>query len=185
MRRHAPHRPGVGAGSPLRRGDVDLAERVLLALAARGATLGVAESLTGGALTAWLVGVPGASTVLRGAVVPYATDLKERLLGVDGALLAARGPVDADVARQMAARARLLLGADLGVATTGVAGPGPQDAHPPGTVHVAVAWEGGSWVRSVLLAGLRSQVREAASGLALSLVLAAAEQGSLPARCDG
>ncbi|WP_418605813.1 CinA family protein [Georgenia sp. SUBG003] len=78
-----------GAASPRQ----ELVERVVAGLRARGATLAVAESLTGGALTAALVTVPGASEVLRGGVVPYASDLKHELLGVDRGLLAAEGAV--------------------------------------------------------------------------------------------
>jgi nicotinamide-nucleotide amidase len=99
----------------------------------------VAESLTGGMLCSALIDVPGASAVVRGGVVSYATDLKHRLLGVDAGLLAANGPVDPDVATQMAHGVRERLGADWGVATTGVAGPDPQDGIAAGTVYIAVA----------------------------------------------
>lgn len=91
----------------------------LEALRDRGWTLAVAESLTGGLLSARLVDVPGASLVHRGAVVAYATDLKARLLGVDDDLLTQRGPVDPDVALQMADGVRERIGADVGLATTG------------------------------------------------------------------
>ena len=138
---------------------MSLAADLLAALGARGWSLGVAESLTGGLVSAALVDVPGASTVLRGAVVAYATDLKGALLDVDRALLAARGAVDPDVARAMAAGARRRLGADVGLASTGVAGPDPQDGHPPGTVHVAVATPEGTLVESLQLVGSRAAVR--------------------------
>ena len=100
---------------------------VLAELDAAGATVAVAESLTGGLLAAALVAVPGASRCFRGSVTAYATDLKASVLGVDAGLLAARGAVDAEVAGQMAEGVRRLMGADYGVATTGVAGPDPQD----------------------------------------------------------
>jgi nicotinamide-nucleotide amidase len=129
-------RPGADGSEAA---DASAASQVLAAAAARGLTLGVAESLTGGLVVAALVGVPGASAVLRGGVVAYATDLKAALLGVDGDLLAARGAVDPDVAGQMALGVRRATGADVGLATTGVAGPDPQDGHPPGLVYVAVA----------------------------------------------
>lgn len=137
----------------------------------RGRTLAVAESLTGGLVTAALVAVPGASTVLRGAVVAYATDLKAVLLGVDADLLARRGAVDPDVARQMASGVRDRLGADVGLATTGVAGPAAQDGNPPGTVHVAVATPVGCVVRSLRLDGDRPRVRAAAVDAVLRLAL--------------
>lgn len=142
-------------------------------LAARGQTLAVAESLTGGAVAAALVDVPGASAVLRGGVVAYATDLKAALLGVPADLLAREGAVHPDVATAMARGVRAGLGADWGVATTGVAGPDPQDGHPPGEFHVAVVGPGTERVRSAAPAGdrTRAQVREAAREAALALLL--------------
>ncbi|WP_447040351.1 CinA family protein [Streptomyces sp. DSM 118878] len=114
------------------------ASELVRLLAARGETLAVAESLTGGLVAAELTSVPGASKVFRGSVTAYATDLKRDVLGVDGKLLDERGAVDAEVARQMAHGVRGMLGADWGIATTGVAGPDPQDGQAVGTVFVAV-----------------------------------------------
>lgn len=147
------------------------ASRLLELLARRGWTLAVAESLTGGQVTAALVDVPGASAVLRGGVVAYATDLKASVLGVDAALLDARGPVDPDVARAMARGVRDRLGADVGLATTGVAGPGPQDGHPAGTVHVAVATPAGVVTRALALPGDRARVRAGATAGVLALAV--------------
>ncbi|MDM7856146.1 CinA family protein [Cellulomonas alba] len=144
---------------------------VLAALGDRGWTLAVAESLTGGLVCATLVTVPGASTVLRGGVVAYATDLKAALLAVDEALLAERGAVDADVAVAMAAGVRDRLTADVGIATTGVAGPDPQDGKAPGTVHVAVVTPGGVHQRELQLGGDRAAVRAATVDAALRLAL--------------
>ncbi|GAB7190631.1 CinA family protein [Kineococcus sp. NUM-3379] len=121
-------------------GTAGRAAEVVAEASRRGLTVAVAESLTGGAVCSALVEVPGASRVLRGGVVAYATDLKAQVLGVDADLLAARGAVDGDVAAQMARGVRERLRADVGVATTGVAGPDPQDGAAPGTVFVAVAW---------------------------------------------
>lgn len=112
---------------------------VVSALSEGGQTVAVAESLTGGLVVAALVEGPGASVAVRGGVVAYATELKHRLLDVDGDLLARRGPVDPQVAAQMALGVRERLGADWGIATTGVAGPEPQDGVQPGRVYVAVA----------------------------------------------
>jgi nicotinamide-nucleotide amidase len=142
--------------------------------------MAVAESLTGGAVAAAVVDVPGASRVLRGAVVAYATELKAELLDVDPALLDRSGPVHPDVAAQMARGVRVRLGADLGLATTGVAGPEEQDGHPPGEVHVAVAWSDGVRVRSLRLDGDRAAVRGQACRAVLEMALAVA-QGSDPA----
>jgi nicotinamide-nucleotide amidase len=136
-----------------------------------GGTLGVAESLTGGALTARLVDVPGASVVLRGAVVAYATDLKAGILGVPSGLLREHGAVHPAVAAAMAAGAARVLGASWGLATTGVAGPAEQDGQPVGTVHVAVSGPGGRVV-SLHLPGGRAQVRAGAAEAALELLLA-------------
>ncbi|MEU3656591.1 CinA family protein [Streptomyces sp. NPDC032161] len=137
------------------------AARALELLARRGETLAVAESLTGGLVAAELTSVPGASRSFRGSVTAYATPLKRELLGVDGALLAERGAVDADVARQMATGVRRVLGADWGVATTGVAGPDPQDGKPVGTVYVAVSGPDGAENVAVLrLNGSRADIRK-------------------------
>ncbi|MFI0790057.1 CinA family protein [Streptomyces lydicus] len=141
-------------------------------LAGRGQSLAVAESLTGGLVAGALTAVPGASRVLRGSVTAYATDLKRELLGVDGALLAARGAVDAEVARQMAEGVRRVLGADWGLATTGVAGPEPQDGQPVGTVFVAVCGPGGAGeVRRLALAGDRDRIRRDTIDAVLALLL--------------
>ncbi|MBI1378782.1 MAG: nicotinamide-nucleotide amidohydrolase family protein [Frankiales bacterium] len=149
------------------------AAEVVRRCAAQGLTLAVAESLTGGLLVSALVAVPGASTVVRGGVVAYATDLKATLLGVDAGLLERAGAVDPEVARAMAHGAAARLGADLGVATTGVAGPDPQDGHPPGTVHLGWATAAGSGSRTLDLAGVdgRQAVREATVAAALALLL--------------
>ncbi|MDF2848431.1 MAG: CinA family protein, partial [Oerskovia sp.] len=99
----------------------------------------------------------------------YATDLKASVLGVDAALLAERGAVDPEVARQMAQGVRRLLGADVGLATTGVAGPDPQDGKPPGLVHVAVASPERTESAELRLDGDRAAVREAAVAHLLAL----------------
>lgn len=159
------------ASSPATASQPVTAAGVLAAVARSGRSLAVAESLTGGLLAATLVDVPGASTVFRGAVVAYATDLKATLLGVDSALLAERGPVDPEVAAQMAAGVRVRLDADIGVSTTGVAGPDPQDGQPPGTVYVAVDLHGAPVrVQALRLSGDRAAIREATVQAALSLL---------------
>ncbi|MDX6354319.1 MAG: nicotinamide-nucleotide amidase [Streptomyces sp.] len=134
-----------------------VAADVLGLLEEHGWTLAVAESLTGGLVAAELAGVPGASRSFRGSVTAYATPLKHELLGVDAALLAARGAVDPEVARQMAAGVRDRLGADWGISTTGVAGPEPQDGQPVGTVFIAVAGPvGGAGAGEVGLDGVEA-----------------------------
>ena len=145
---------------------------VVQALRRAGLSIATAESLTGGLLCAALTDVPGASAVVRGAVVAYATDLKAQVLGVDPDLLAREGAVHEDVARQMAVGVRTALGADVGVATTGVAGPDPQDGQPVGTVFVAAARDGEVVVRRLALAGDRLGIRHEAVAAALDLVAA-------------
>jgi nicotinamide-nucleotide amidase len=135
-----------------------------------GQSVAAAESLTGGLVTARLVDAPGASAVVRGGVVAYATDLKASVLGVDPGLLGAHGAVHPEVASQMATGVRLLLGADWGLATTGVAGPDPQHGMPVGTVFVAVAGPTGGAVEHLALDGGRAAVREAAVEAVLSLL---------------
>ena len=147
----------------------DEAQRLHELLLARGETVAVAESLTGGALGAALTAVPGVSSTFRGGVVAYATDLKAALLGEEAGVHAERGPVDADVAAAMAAGARARLGATYGLATTGVAGPDPQAGHPPGEVHLAVAGPGGTRHERLQLAGDRATVRAATVRRALLL----------------
>lgn len=102
-------------------------------------SVATAESLTAGLCAATLAEVPGASAVLRGGLIVYATDLKRALAGVDGALLDAVGPVDEDVAIQLARGAAERCGSEIGIGLTGVAGPDAQDEHPVGEIYVAVA----------------------------------------------
>ncbi|MEE1810988.1 CinA family protein [Streptomyces sp. BE133] len=147
------------------------AARLLELLVERGETLAVAESLTGGLVAAELTSVPGASNSFRGSVTAYATPLKRDLLGVDGALLAEHGAVDPEVARQMAAGVRRVLGADWGMATTGVAGPEPQDGKPVGTVYVAVAGpDGAEKVTALRLNGGRADIRRESVRSVLALL---------------
>lgn len=148
-----------------------LARALHEALLAQGRTIAVAESLTGGAVGAALTVVPGVSATFRGGIVAYATGLKTDLLGVDPDLLARVGAVNPQVARQMAEGVRDRLRATFGLATTGVAGPDPQDGHAPGEVHLAVAGPAGGAHWSGTLAGDRSDVRAATVRQALALAL--------------
>jgi len=158
-----------------RRRSEALAVEVMELAAPQGVLLAVAESLTAGLVTGTLASVPGASQVLRGGVVAYATDLKASLLGVDVGLLASGGAVQAEVALAMAAGVAERLGCGYGVATTGVAGPDPQDGQPPGTAYVAVTGPSGRRVASrtgaTALPGGRAQVRWSTVELALSLLV--------------
>ncbi|MFG1951361.1 CinA family protein [Micromonospora sp. NPDC048830] len=135
---------------------------VVHTLAERRETLATVESLTGGLLSAAVVEIAGVSGVYRGGLVVYATELKSELAGVPADLLADRGPVDPDVALALAEGGRRRCGADWGLATTGVAGPQPQDGKPVGLVYVAVAGPGGAEVRRLDLDGGRDHIRSAA-----------------------
>jgi len=151
---------------------VSRAADLVTALRARAWSLGVAESLTGGALAAEIVSVPGASTVLSGGVVAYATPVKESLLGVDAALLAEHGPVHASVAEQMAAGVRAAVAiagrpADVGLSTTGIAGPDSPDGQPVGTVHVGVATPTDVRSFAFLFSGDRASIRAQAVDAAI------------------
>jgi nicotinamide-nucleotide amidase len=142
------------------------ATRCLHLLQSAGATLATAESLTAGLVASTLAEVPGASDVLRGGLVAYATDVKVSVLGVDARIVDRYGVVSAPCAEAMAVAARDLFGATWAVSTTGVAGPDRQDDKPPGTVFVAVAGPatGGTspavHVEQLALAGSRQQIRD-------------------------
>lgn len=144
------------------------ASRIISRLSARSETLAVAESLTGGLLAATIVDVPGASVVFRGGLIVYATDLKATLGGVDRDLLARRGPVDPDVAVELAEGARTRCAATWGLATTGVAGPTSQNGIAVGTVYIAVSGPGINLARKLLLHGGRSGIRRQAVAEALA-----------------
>jgi nicotinamide-nucleotide amidase len=152
-----------------------LAADVVGALTEAGESVAVAESLTGGLVVASLVGVPGASAVVRGGVVAYATPIKSTLLGVDAELLASNGAVDPEVARQMAVGVRLAAAVDgvpatWGISTTGVAGPDPQDGKPVGTVYVGIARDNVSEAFGFRLDGDRAAIRAATVSELLTLL---------------
>lgn len=136
----------------------------------RGLTVAVAESLTGGLLCAALTEVPGASAVIRGGVVAYATDLKASILGVSPELLENVGAVDAQVALAMADGVASNLGADIGISTTGVAGPEPQDGKAVGTVFIACVWGEKRVVEELSLSGTRNEIRSLTVHAALRLL---------------
>lgn len=136
----------------------------------RSLTIAAAESLTAGLVTARIAEVPGASEVLRGGVTTYATDTKADVLGVAPELLA--HVVSQAVAEAMARRVRVLFGSDIGVATTGVAGPADLDGQPAGTAWIAVATAGGVSARLLRVEGDRGTVRARVADAALALALA-------------
>ncbi len=138
---------------------------VLDLLRVRGWSLGLAESVTGGLVGARLTEIPGSSAVLRGSIVSYATEVKRDVLGVSD------GPVVSEgAAREMADGARRVLGADVGLALTGVAGPAEQDGMPAGTLCIGLVWPDGALTRTLRLPGLREQMRQFSVISALDLL---------------
>ena len=152
------------------RDDDSIAQVVIARLTAAGATVAVAESLTAGLVGAALTEVAGSSAVFRGGLLVYATDLKASLAGVPQAVLDEHGAVSARTAEALAEGVRARLGATYGLALTGVAGPDPQEGHPPGTVHVAVAGPDRTVSRSLRLPGGRARVRLLAVTAGLDLL---------------
>ena len=143
---------------------------VVRALVDAGLTIASGESLTAGLVAATLAEVPGCSVVLRGGVIAYQRDVKAGVLGVPAEALAA-GLVSREVAVAMATGAARVLGADIGVGTTGVAGPDPHDGQPAGTVWVAVAGPRGVSARRLALQGDREEIRRATVAACWPLVL--------------
>jgi PncC family amidohydrolase len=137
----------------------------------RGMSLSTAESITGGALGDLVSAAAGASETYLGGVVTYATEAKIKLLGVAQGTVDEHGVVSEQCASEMAAGVRALLGADWGVATTGVAGPTEQEGKPVGTVYVAVAGPADAVVRRLRLDGDRAEIRAKTCTAAAKLVL--------------
>jgi nicotinamide-nucleotide amidase len=139
-------------------------ERVVAALQANGQSICTAESITGGAIASALVGTPGASKVFTGGVITYSIQAKRDVLGVTESELAF-GVVSAEVATAMAQRARILFGTDYAISSTGVAGPGPSEGIPAGTVWLGFASKharGAVMLNALSPHGERNQIRAAA-----------------------
>jgi len=169
---------------------VDLAAVVLDLCRGKGLTIGVAESCTGGLLGARLTAIPGSSDVVVGGVIAYSNELKSALLDVPSGVLAHEGAVSDPVVRAMASGARAATGASVGVAITGIAGPGGgSEEKPVGTVWIASDLGGAVESRRLRLIGDRAEVRQRAAQAALEMVrrrvlfgTALTEPSALPAR---
>ncbi|MFF2032434.1 CinA family protein [Arthrobacter sp. NPDC058192] len=150
-----------------------MSEQAVTGAIGRGMTAATAESLTAGMVAAVLADTPGASAMLQGGVVSYANSVKTGVLGVPAALLGAVGSVDGEVAAAMADGARRICGADIGVSTTGVAGPEPHDGKAVGTVFIGIATAEGSTSYPYSFEGTRAEIRALACGAALERLLEA------------
>ena len=148
------------------------AEEVIARLKAQGLTLATAESCTGGLIGALLTDVPGASAVYKGGVISYVNEIKHRLLGVEQETLDVCTAVSRETAHEMAKGAREAVKADVGVSTTGLAGPdGDGTGRPVGLVYIALDMEGFSYCRELHLTGDRSEIRAQAAHEALLMLL--------------
>ena len=141
----------------------------------RGMTVATAESCTGGLLGKSITDISGSSAVYPGGVISYCNRIKHEILGVEQELLDTLGPVSEPVARQMAEGVRRVIGADLGIGITGIAGPNSDDTgRPVGLVYVSASDGESTLVRACHFDGdrgaIRAQAAEAAADLALGLI---------------
>ena len=136
----------------------------------RGMTLSAAESLTGGLIGERFTALPGASAVYKGGAITYCDEVKAALLGIDPALIAARGAVSHEVAAAMAQGVRKAVGADVGLSATGLAGPDGDGVHPVGTVYVGLADKDNVYVRELSLGTGRARVRQSAANHAFDML---------------
>lgn len=138
--------------------DVESVEEAVMGLLSdKPLTFAAAESCTGGELAKRFTDLPGASAYFLGGVVTYTNDAKAKLLGIDPALIEEKDAVSYEVAKEMAERVRALLGADVGLGVTGLAGPDGDGVHEVGTVFVSMAVEGQTWVRELHLGTHRTR----------------------------
>jgi nicotinamide-nucleotide amidase len=161
--------------------DESLEQTVVRLLAAREETLACAESITGGGVAARITGVPGASGNFVGSAVVYTNQAKESVLGVTPDTLESPGPVSEECAREMAAGARRIFAADLGLALTGAAGPEPHGGVLPGVIWIALEGDEVSHARGFHVPGERDRVRRWAEQAALDLLRRHLEGRPLPA----
>lgn len=150
-------------------GDEGMEETVGRLLRERGLTLALAESCTGGRIGDWITNVPGSSAYFLLGTAVYSNEAKHAILGVTAETLVAHGAVSTQTAEEMAQGARRAAGADLGLSTTGIAGPGGGSPEKPvGTVCIGLAWEGGAWSRRYDLGDLgRERIKGFTANIAL------------------
>ena len=171
--KRAKRRAGAGEAAAADAGEDEAGGR---ALSAAGATVGTAESLTGGLVAATFTDVPGSSDVVRGGIVSYSSDVKRDVLGVGRETLALIGAVSEETACAMAEGARAALGCDVAVSATGIAGPGgAEPGKPVGTVWIGRADASLTCARCCHFPGTREEVRLLAVRAALEFALEALE----------
>ena len=132
-------------------------ESVIKLLREKGMTFSAAESCTGGDVARRFTDIPGASAFFKGGVVTYTNEAKAKLLGIDPALIEEKGAVSHEVAKAMAENVRALLGTDIGVGVTGLAGPDGDGVHEVGTVFVSLAVEGETFVKELHMGAMRTR----------------------------
>lgn len=154
-----------------------LASQVVQSLLKRSWTIATGESLTAGLVAATLADIPGCSQVLRGGVVAYVPEVKIRMLGVDPAVLAS-GIVSEPVALAMAQGAVERLGADVGVGTTGAAGPEAHDGAAPGTACIGLWTPRAQRTQTVHVSGDRAQVRLEVTRITLEAITGLLGEGT-------
>jgi len=138
----------------------DLAYELIQKLGQRHLTISVAESLTGGLVAASLTQIPGASAVFKGGIIAYRDEIKQQVLKVDPALITKFTSISEPVAQSMATNVRELMNTDIGIATTGVAGPDKSDGFAPGIVFVAISIGDHKICQKLELVGDRTQIRD-------------------------
>ena len=154
---------------------MNLAEKLVEWYKSAGMTCATAESCTGGGIGAAITSAPGASEIFRGGVIAYANEVKKRLLGVNEETLSKFGAVSSQTAAEMATGAKRLLGVDVAVSVTGVAGPdGGSPEKPVGTVWFGLASPGGVRTERKLFIGDREAVRRMTTEHAIGMLTTAA-----------
>jgi nicotinamide-nucleotide amidase len=138
----------------------DLAYEIIQKLGQRHLTISVAESLTGGLVAASLTQIPGASVVFKGGIIAYGDEIKQQVLKVDSALITKFTSISEPVAQSMATNIREIMNTDIGIATTGVAGPDKSDGFAPGIVFVAISIGDHKICQKLELVGDRTQIRD-------------------------
>ncbi|MGE6631504.1 competence/damage-inducible protein A [Bacillus sp. NPDC077027] len=142
--------------------DTSLVKELSKALHEDKRTVAAAESLTGGLFSEWLTDVSGATSIFKGSVVCYTNEIKQRVLGCKEETLSTYGAVSRQCALELAEGARTLIGSDIGISFTGVAGPDTQEGHPAGKVFIGLSTKESTEVYEFMFAGSRSGIRKRA-----------------------